>query len=343
VPLSNVTVTDDQLGVTPVYVSGDTNGDSQLDVGEVWLFQATGIAVEGQYANIGTVTGTPPDGPNVTDSNPSHYFGSFSSQPGINIIKLTNGEDADTPTGPTVEVGSTVTWTYEVRNTGNVPLSNVTVTDNQAGVVPVYVSGDTNGDSLLDQDEVWLFQATGTAVAGQYANVGTVTGTPPDGPNVTDDNPSHYFGVEPSSPGIDITKFTNGEDADTPTGPDIEIGTVVTWTYQVRNTGNVPLSNVTVTDDQPGVTPAYVSGDTNGDSLLDVGEVWLFQATGIAVGGQYANMGTVTGTPPDGPNVTDSNPSHYFGVDELPPTSLPVGEQPQEQQNIFLPTIESGE
>ncbi|MCC6457527.1 MAG: hypothetical protein IT328_21400 [Caldilineaceae bacterium] len=343
VPLSNVTVTDDQPGVTPVYVSGDANGNNLLEVGETWLFQATGIAVAGQYANMGTVTGTPPDGPNVTDTNPSHYFGAFSSQPGIDILKFTNGEDADTPTGPTVTVGSTVTWTYEVRNTGNVPLNNVTVTDDQPGVTPVYVSGDTDGDSLLDQDEVWLFQATGIAVAGQYANTGTVTGTPPDGPNVTDTNPSHYFGVEPSSPAIDIIKFTNGEDADTPRGPEIEIGTAVTWTYEVRNTGNVPLSNITVTDDQAGVTPVYVSGDANGNDLLEVGEVWLFQATGIAVGGQYANIGTVTGTPPDGPSVTDSNPSHYFGVDELPPTSLPVDEQPQDQQSMFLPTIESGE
>ena len=44
-------------------------------------------------------------------------------------------------------VGSTVTWTYKVTTTGNVPLSSVTVTDNVAGVTPAYQSGDANTES----------------------------------------------------------------------------------------------------------------------------------------------------------------------------------------------------
>ncbi len=44
-------------------------------------------------------------------------------------------------------------------------------------------------------------------------------------------------------------------------------GEPIVWRYTVTNPGNVPLSNVYVTDDQ-GVTPVYVSGDTNGDGLL---------------------------------------------------------------------------
>ena len=50
--------------------------------------------------------------------------------------------------------------------------------------------------------------ATGTAVAGQYANIGTATGTPPAGQPPSDTDPSHYFG---SAPGIDIEKSTNGD------------------------------------------------------------------------------------------------------------------------------------
>ena len=45
------------------------------------------------------------------------------SDPAIVIEKATNGEDADTPTGPMVEVGDPVTWTYVVTNTGNVTLT----------------------------------------------------------------------------------------------------------------------------------------------------------------------------------------------------------------------------
>ena len=127
---------------------------------------------------------------------------------------------------------------------------------------------------------------------------------------------------KPDRPAINIEKFTNGVDADLPTGPFIPVGGAVTWTYVVTNTGNVPLSNVQVTDNRAGVKPVYVSGDTNGDGILQVGETWLYRATGVAVAGQYSNIGKVVGTPPTGPNVTDSDPSHYFGV-TAPPTPAP--------------------
>ena len=62
--------------------------------------------------------------------------------------------------------------------------------------------------------------ATGTAVLGQYANLGTVVavgapttdvnGDPVPGVPVTDDDPSHYFGVEPPVY-RDILAFTGAE------------------------------------------------------------------------------------------------------------------------------------
>ena len=43
--------------------------------------------------------------------------------PAIAHVKLTNGTDNHAPTGPVVPVGSPVTWTYRVTNTGNVPVT----------------------------------------------------------------------------------------------------------------------------------------------------------------------------------------------------------------------------
>ena len=43
--------------------------------------------------------------------------------------------------------------------------------------------------------------------------------------------------------GIDIEKFTNGEDADDPTGPIIKVGDLVHWIYVNSNTGNLPLGS----------------------------------------------------------------------------------------------------
>ena len=220
--------------------------------------------------------------------------------PSVKIVKLTNGTDNDTPTGPVVLVGSTVTWTYIVTNTGNVTLTNVTVTDDKiAGTIctiPTLAAGATTSCTK-----------TGIAVAGQYENTGTVKGTPPSGPDVTDSNPDHYFAAAPA---IKIVKKTNGTDNDVPPGPTVAVGSTVTWTYLVTNTGNVPLTEVTVTDNKIGAITCPAT-------TLVVGASMTCTATGIAVAGQYANIGSVTGKPPLGPNVTDSNPDHYFAA-QLP-------------------------
>ncbi|MDJ0597351.1 MAG: SdrD B-like domain-containing protein [Crocosphaera sp.] len=85
-------------------------------------------------------------------------------------------------------------------------------------------------------------------------------------------------------PSIDIEKFTNGVDADSPDeAPEILAGDTVTWTYEVTNTGEVDFdeSEVVVTDDQEGVITEIIDkGD--GDNLLEVGETWIYQKTGIA-------------------------------------------------------------
>src|SRR5690606_28263486 len=114
--------------------------------------------------------------------------------PQLVIEKATNGADADAPPGLLVRAGASITWTYQISNTGIVTIANVVVTDSIAGVTPVYVSGD-NGNMVLDLGESWRFLATGVAAAGQYSNVGSVRGVAADGDVATAADPSHYFGV----------------------------------------------------------------------------------------------------------------------------------------------------
>jgi uncharacterized repeat protein (TIGR01451 family) len=125
------------------------------------------------------------------------FTNDFIEQPSIVIKKYTNGEDADVPTGPVVPVGSTVTWTYVVTNTGNVPLSAVAVNDSDLGAITCPANSLAVGATMT-------CSATGLAVAGQYANLGDVTGTDPTGKQVVDDDPSHYFGAadEPELAGL---------------------------------------------------------------------------------------------------------------------------------------------
>ncbi len=238
ISLSNVVVNDDKLGVITNFISGDLNSNSLLDIGEVWIFSATGTVVAGAYVNTGLVQAVSLIGQAVTATDPAHHFGGTS---GIDIEKTTNGQDADFPTGPYVPVGSPVTWSYIIRNNGNTVITNVTVYDNDLGVITNLVSGDVNNDRALGTNEVWTYSITGTAQAGQYANVGSVTGTVSGvGSMVSDIDPSHYFGT--------TAGYTLQKTRLSPTNRPALIGESVMFSINVANTGNVALTTVLVED-----------------------------------------------------------------------------------------------
>ena len=116
--------------------------------------------------------------------------------PGISLIKMTNGEDANSPPGPYISVGGKVTWTYEVTNTGNVDLTNIEVTDDILGPIGTI--------PLLSPGQNEILTATGVASAGQYSNLGSAIGTTPSGSEVSDQDPSHYYSESANPISIDI-------------------------------------------------------------------------------------------------------------------------------------------
>jgi hypothetical protein len=131
------------------------------------------VASHSCYENKAVVTV-----PGATDSDLSHYCNAEGA-PGIEIKKFTNGVDADTAdTAAEVDAGATVTWTYEVKNTGttNFTSSQIVITDDDG--TPSVTTDDfstTSGaitfqsvlvgdaDNLLEPGEKWLYKATGTA------------------------------------------------------------------------------------------------------------------------------------------------------------------------------------
>ncbi len=230
--LSAISVTDPLVGSISCPVNA-------LAAGESTTCTASGTAVAGQFNNTGSVTATAEFGASVNASDTSSYFG---SAPAIAVSAETNGPGESPSDGPYINTGDTVTWTYTVTNPGNVPLSSVTATDDHSTVSPGYVSGDTNGDSLLDTSETWLYTASGTAesstVGSPYSNEGTAAGTDPLGVGVNNSDTSSYFGSDPS---ITIDVSNNG--------PVVVTGANVVWDFTVKNTGNVPLMLVAVTED----------------------------------------------------------------------------------------------
>ncbi len=366
--LLDVTVVDSEgVEISCADHLSDTDGDHIIGLmlpGDVVECAGSGEAIDGQYRNDVDVTGNPvvpdpetcgceQDDPTTwptdptdetlfeelvdpetgepiddpTDEDPSHYYG---SDGGVDIEKSTNTVDADIGPGPGILPGDTVTWTYDVVNTSDTALIDVTVTDDQGVTVTCADHrGDVNGDNVIDlmhPGDLVVCTGTGTAVAGQYTNNGSVEGTPvlpdpdvcgcdtndpstwPDDPElyepvidpetgepygpVSDDDDSHYYGSEPS---MDLEKSTNGRDQDEPEGAEvITAGDTVTWTYTVTNTGNTAFTSVAVTDDDTSITIDCGDG-SNVISLLLPGESYDCQGSAPAIGEAYRNVGSVDG------------------------------------------------
>ena len=132
--------------------------------------------------------------------------------PAVTIEKLTNGRQADGADDydvPRIAAEATVTWTYEVANTGEVafPWADVLVTDSQIGVTPVLDIASDDGDLILSPGEAWIYTANAAALdltlplggitivpgcndgRNTYENTGRVDVA---GTTVFDEDSSHY-------------------------------------------------------------------------------------------------------------------------------------------------------
>jgi hypothetical protein len=215
---------------------------STLIAGESITCIARGVAAACQYANVGTVTAWTSGGQQVSASDRSHYAGG--AEAAIRIESSVNGDDADSPPGPTVTVGLPVSWTYLVSNVGKVVLTGVAVTD--AGLTV------TCPKTELRAGESMVCTAGGTAEDGQHTGLAKAEGKAACGSPVTDDDPGHYFG----RPGGADDSFLMPEDA-AATSLDVlrNDGGVGPGTFKIQKV--TEAANGTVTIAQNGLALAY--------------------------------------------------------------------------------------
>ena len=279
-PLYNITSISDDNGIYPDFTVPLTgaNGLTDIDGDGIADDLAAGASATAFYlvtldgsqdsthVNIATVSGydKPSGGNQYTASGTATVY---IDVPGtaISIVKLTNGSD-----GPTVLVGDPVSWTYAVSNIGTVELSNVYVLDDQGVTV-------TCPKSTLAIAESMTCTASGTAVAGVYVNTGTAYGTFLE-TTVNSSDVSSYFGADPK---IDIQK--------TPDSQVVVEGQTGTFNIKVTNTGNIGLTNVTVTDPLS-ANCEKVIGD------LAAGAMYEYTCTSPTITANLTNVASVKGS-----------------------------------------------
>ncbi|WP_430465944.1 beta strand repeat-containing protein [Tabrizicola sp.] len=299
----------------------------------------------GGLSNTATVVGTPPSGSAVTDvtdngnDNDGNTTGDATtltvaaspSIEGVKTVAITNDKGAKG-----LSVGDELTYTIAITNTGNVSLTGVAVQSDTlsrgTGTSLTAISGFTAA-SFTTTDSKTL--APGASVsytatyvvtqadidAGGLSNTATVVGTPPSGSVVTDvtdngnDNDGNTTGdattlTVAAAPEFTIEKVVDANALD----DGFQAGDKLEYTITVKNTGNVTLSAVKLTDtptDGNGdllsldAIPAKVS-DTDGvgtDDIMDVGDIWIYKASitltkEILATGNVKNVANVEGKSP---------------------------------------------
>ena len=233
----------------------------------------------------------------------------------INVVK-TRDISSGTP-------GAVVNFTLTIKNTGNITLKNVFVSD----ILPLGMSylSSSPGDSINSPHinwsdigsmlpkarlQLWIKASIDGPISGNktLTNRVNVEGRPEYGSNVTDNDTAI---VKASEPKIIITKTAN------PTFG--SAGTLINFTLNVTNTGAANLPHVFVND----VLPIGLTYDSSSSGGVNIGQtvywsdigpmasgsmrsLWIKAKIDGSAYGALINQVDVEGSPEHGNNVTDS-------------------------------------
>ncbi len=227
---------------------------------------------------------------------------------GANAITVNNSISLtkSTPTVYYTAAGQVITYTYVVTNNGPLPFNtgqNIWIQDSLIGTftcgtisasVPSGGTVSCNANYNVTAGDMSANDVTNTATAG--------IGTGSQSFATRLQSNSDQATVLRYMPSVAIAKSVDQSN--------IATLTTLNWTIVVTNTGNAILTSPNLTDQLlQGVAsrtltsgPSYVSGDTNSDGIIDVGEAWTYSATYAVAqadlddGADLANTATIDTT-----------------------------------------------
>ena len=322
IQLFNITLTDDLRDGSGGSLNYDNNLIQNLSVsnplpaGGVNTYVAsytikTADVETALISNTLTVTGSSPGNTNdvsdVSDDgidNDGNTTGdptvtALTVQTGLDVVKtgilVDNGDDLPGP-------GDTTVWTITVRNTGNITVNSLTISDtfkNGANTPlsldsgPTFVSSSLGSSSgTLRAGEVATYTATYTVAATDVSTTKVVNQVIVSGVGVdsastavtdTSDDGFDYDGDTTGDPTevylnyqgrLEVIKEVDLTKADP---AKVQVGDVAFYTITVKNTGNVSLTSVSLVDQLSGASGEILN--------LDSGPTFQSSSKGTAVGG----------------------------------------------------------
>ena len=311
-PLTGVTIDDPRLptGITPA--------TQNLPFGAVRTFTGTYTVTQadidaGSVLNAATASGDDPSGTPVDSLESTDELPTPDRDPELSLVKTGTLQDAND--NDLADVGETVTYAFEVENTGNVTVTDVAITDPR-------VTGLSPATVTLAPGAVQTFTAAPYVVTqadvnrGEVYNSATAGGTSPLGPISSPPSEERIDTPDPD-PGLELEK-TGALTTDVNGNGFADVGDTLTYTFEVENTGNVDLADVSVVDPRVPTTSPASQDVAAGATVRFSGTLVVAQADVDA--GVVRNSATVEGTyeGPDG-DVPVESPPDTFDLDTAPP------------------------
>ncbi|WP_146145326.1 DUF7507 domain-containing protein [Microbacterium timonense] len=274
----------------------------------------------GAVNNTATATAHPLGSPaTVTSNSSSTSTPTVAPAPALTLTKSASPSDA-----AAYREGQVITYSFVVRNTGNVPIENITITDTEfSGTGTLSAISCPPGFGTLAPNTEATCTATYTltladADAGGLENAAVATGEPVGDPDPVTSRSEIRIPVDPEA-SITLTKRATPTVATRP-------GDVISYEFDITNTGNVSLSAPSVTETAfsgTGARPAPVcpSGAfIPGATVTCTATYPLTQADVDA--GTVTNTATASAAAPSGPNPVSQVSSATVTIPAGPSLSI---------------------
>ncbi|TKA97199.1 DUF11 domain-containing protein [Cereibacter changlensis] len=250
--------------------------------------------------------------------------------PAIALVKTADASRVHSP----AQVGDEIRYSFAITNTGNVTLTDVSLSDTLPDLL---LTGGPIDSLAPGQSDTTSFSATYALVqadldAGRVTNQATVTGGYSDGDGkpqtVSDVSGSAVDKDDPTAvplaqeAGIALVKTADASDVGSPA----EVGDEIRYSFAITNTGSVTLTDITLADPLPGLvlTGGPIASLSPGATATSFSATYKLTQADLDAGG-VENLATATGSYTDGaggPETVSDDSGNDVGDDD--PTVVPL-------------------
>jgi gliding motility-associated-like protein/uncharacterized repeat protein (TIGR01451 family) len=298
---------------------------ADVDLGIV-INSATALGKDNENKDVTDISGTAIDNDTPTET----LLTQISS-----IVITKDGTYVDTNNDGITNVGDNVVYNFVVTNTGNVTLTNVTVSDPVITITggPIALAAGASDTSTFSG----IYAITQADIdAGVVYNLAIVSGNPPIGEDPTsnsstDPTPCTTCPVNPECPTCTITpliqnpvleviKTATVTSNGTTTDVYSFVGDIINYTIEVKNLGNVTIYQIVVTDPLTGLNTT-IESLAPGESYPAFSESYTITKSDLAndsvTNTANANGKLLDGTPVNGSDTVEVEKASVLGCESV--------------------------